>query len=271
MKKILLLAIASCFAISSFSQGEINTMTNLNISFNQPLANFGESVYNDVSENRYAFLRNNKKDFRNIGGGITFGGNFYIHPTEFFEGFKLGIVADFIDLSANYITYTDTTTINISGDEKPQDLVDCADLIVRYSLNVGVVATFSPADKFFIDLNFKVRPTIANHWFKFPEWDVDGIISSENPVPPFPTATEEQLNDNPVRSKQMKEANGFGYGTKFSAGIDIRYGKLLIGAEYVWGNVNFHYDKDYVNAADHNQLRINDSYLKAKLGIFFAE
>ena len=168
MKKISLLFIIALFSVSGFSQGEIHNATKFTINWLRPIRNFGENENIDAAQNKYKYFTD-QMNADHYGGGLDFGATFYIHPTGVIDGFKAGFLLDFVDLSANYFSYTDETTFRVGvpgnpNNTEPIEDVTCQDLTGRFSMNFGVLATISPAEKLYFDLYGKLRPTFSVHY-----------------------------------------------------------------------------------------------------------
>jgi hypothetical protein len=187
------------------------------------------------------------------GGGLDFGTTFYIHPTGVIDGFKAGFLLDFVDLSANYFSYTDETTTINSGLQQFEENVTCQDLTGRFSMNFGVLATISPAEKLYFDLYGKLRPTFSVHYQNIVQ-DFNGTIYYDY-----------YESSSSLIWRQQNEDTGLGFGLLYSFGLDIRYSRFTLGSEFVMGSLKYSYD----NPA--NDKTMVDQYLKVKFGFFFSE
>ncbi|MFW5850947.1 MAG: hypothetical protein ACOCWB_01860 [Bacteroidota bacterium] len=252
MKKISLLFIIALFSVSGFSQGEIQNATKFTINWLRPIRNFGEDVNTDAAQNKYKFFTE-KMEADHYGGGIDFGTTFYIHPTEIIDGFKAGFLVDFFDLSANYFRYSDTTTIINSGLQQFEENVTSQDLTGRFSMNIGLLATISPAKKLYFDLYGKLRPTFSVHYHNTVQ-DFNGTVYYDY-----------YESSSSLIWRQQNEDTGLGFGLLYSFGLDIRYSRFVLGSEFVMGSVKYSYD----NPA--NDKTMYDQYFKVKLGFFFSE
>lgn len=261
MKKIILVPIFALMCASLFAQGEIKNATYFNFAWNRPLMNFGEQLNRNSPENTYRFYQNEYDNFKHYGGSLDIGTSFYIHPTGFIKGFKAGVLVDFIDLGANYLTYTDSS-IQLATPTNIKEIQTCHDLTARYSLNIGAMATYSPKKNIYFDLYFKVRPTFAVNYLKAPMWEgvYDRIYTNEDQSTIFLPDGE------PKKHKRTLEETSIGLGLNYSYGINIRLSKVLLGAEMITGKLN--YRAGSIIGMD--QI-IRDQYFKLKLGFFFAE
>jgi len=257
MKKVLLLAFVSLLGMSAFAQGDIKNETHFTLSWDRPVRNFGEVDGFNTDENRYQYYMNNVPGAEHMGGALDAGMIAYIHPTEVFDGFKLGILVDFIDLSANYFRFTDTTTkptsvATTSGTvyvEEFDSEMSATDLNVRYSVNIGLVATYSPMKNLYFDFFGKIRPSFGAHYYKYArvtyeDWD------KETKTQPYSKSAED---------------TGIGFGLGSSFGMNVRYSKFIVGAELISGSLNYKYDNIVESQKEF------DHHLKVKFGVFFAE
>ncbi|MCK9562459.1 MAG: hypothetical protein M0R02_07030 [Bacteroidales bacterium] len=256
MKKITLFLLLSLGAFVGYSQGDIKNVSYFTISWNRPIRSFGEDVDRPQSKNRFKTFKEDK-DANHYGGALDFGAIFYIHPTGIIDGFKAGIMVDFLDLGANYFRYTDEKTKVEAIPGNPGNTVfvedvTCNDLTARFSMNVGAIATFSPAKKFYIDIFGKLRPTFGVHYQKIIQY-YDGT----NYYPEKPNTI--------ITWKQVQEDTGLGFGINTSFGLNLRYARFILGSEFVMGTLKLKYDDI------RNDKKVYDQYLKVKLGFFFSD
>ncbi|HRS18559.1 MAG TPA: hypothetical protein P5243_03570 [Bacteroidales bacterium] len=261
MKRFLLIPIFTVICASLFAQGEIKNATHANFAWNRPIMNYGEQINRNSAENVYLFYQNQYQDFKHYGGSFEFGSSFYIHPTGFVKGFKAGVLVDFIDFGANYLTYTDSA-IQLVTPTNIKTIQKCHDLTARYSLNVGAMTTYSPKKSIYFDLYFKLRPTFAVNYLRAPMWEsiYDRIYTNENQSNIF------LPNGEPKIHKRTVEETSIGLGLNYSYGINIRVAKVLVGAEIISGKLK--YKAGAIIGMDQT---VRDQYLKLKLGFFFAE
>ena len=259
MKKIIHVLILTLGCFSAFSQGEIKNATYFSLDWTRPIMNYGELEGMNSTENLYRFYQNQYPDADHKGGEIEIGTSFYIHPTGFKKGYKAGILVDFIDLGATYMSFMDST-ITIGNPIKYFEPEKCHDLTARYSLNIGVVGTYSPIKKLYFDLFAKIRPTFAVNYFKMPMFDdiTDKIYTNNEALVYSPVGT-------PLRNKRVVEDTGIGLGFNYSFGFNIRYARVLIGTEWVVGKLKYTYNNPDMDQTVYDQL------VKVKLGMFFAE
>lgn len=268
MKKLLLIPILTVIGFTAFSQGDIKNASYVNVSWNKPIMNYGERTErSSYPDNLYNWYRTDKSDFQHMGGSLEFGTNFYIHPTGFVEGFKAGVLVDFIDLGVNYMSFQDST-IKLQNPTNESALISCTDLTARYSLNIGLILTFSPAKNFFVDVFGKFRPTFAVNYMKVPMFEdntdpKDKVFYDKI----YANDAEAIYNDagNPLYHKPNREDTGTGFGLNSSFGFNIRYSKVTLGMEWVMGKINYTYNDFKMDQT------VYDQYFKVKLGMFFVD
>ena len=173
MKKLLLFPLVLILACSTaFSQGTIKNNSYFNLMWSRPIMDNGVIFESETPNNLREFYKEKyDSELNHYSGAINVGSNFYIHPIGWLiEGFKAGLCLDFIDLGADYYSFS-------GYHQKPGGLPASeeekfTDLKVSYSLNVGIVATISPIKHFYIDLTAKLCPTFAVNYFKLPIYQV---------------------------------------------------------------------------------------------------
>lgn len=264
MKKFLLINVLALFATWSFAQGDIKNITHFNIIWAKPILNFGEELNKNSSENLPKFYKNTYQNFQHIGAGLEFGGVFYIHPTGFIDGFKLGVLVDFLDLSTNVMRYKDSTVQVVSpNSNNVRSEVAATDLFGRFSANVGPVITISPQNGIFFDLYAKLRPTVALNYFSAPMYD--GVYDKI-----YTNALQSTIFDNngyEIKHKTVVDETFFGFGLLYSFGLNVRLYKVTLGAEFVTGNIKFS-DSNPTNFYDKT---LRNQMLNIKIGTFFGE
>lgn len=256
MKKIILFSLLALGSMVGYSQGDINNVSYFTLSWNRPIRNFGEDVNLDQPKNRFKAFKEDK-NADHYGGALDFGAVFYIHPTGVIDGFKAGVMVDFFDLGANFFRYTDEKTKVEAIPGNPGNTVfvedvTCNDLTGRFSMNFGLIATFSPAKKLYFDIFGKVRPTFGVHYQKIIKY-YDGT----NYYDEKPTTV--------ITWKQIQEDTGLGFGFNSSFGLNIRYSRFVLGSEFIMGTLNLKYDDV------RNDKKVYDQYLKVKFGFFFSD
>ncbi|MFO7868246.1 MAG: hypothetical protein R6U95_02985 [Bacteroidales bacterium] len=253
MKKISVLFILALLSITGYSQGTIYNSSHFTMNWNRPIWNFGENPDFDASQNRYMhYTENYEAD--HYGGSLDFGTSFYIHPTGFIDGFKAGIIVDFIDIGINYFTYQDYETQSISGFQVPdEESVSCSDLTGRFSVNVGALATFSPIDNLYFDIYGKLRPTFGIRWHD--------IVQDFNSDVYYEYYEEGSV----IINRQKNDDTHLGFGLLSSFGLDIRYFRFVTGMEFVTGTLNLKSN----NTGEKTEYY--DQYFKLKFGFFFSE
>lgn len=265
MKKLLLIPFTLMLACgAAFSQGTIKNNSYFNLSWVRPIMDYGKIEGNESPKNMLQYYKEKSGgDLQHYSGAINVGANFYIHPVGWIiEGFKPGICVDFIDLSADYYRFPDAVV-----DKGVADTADYSDLTASYSLNVGVVATISPTDKFYIDLTAKFCPTFAVNYFKIPGYLSPTSVASwdiyEYRMPGVEYGGYDvSLNGAPNVASKEAEDTGIGWGLDYAFGLDLRYSKFSIGCEWSFGNLHYSYD----TWADQ---KVNNQKFKLKLGLSF--
>ncbi len=266
MKRFLLVPVFALLISSLFAQGEIKNASYLTLAWNRPMLNFGEQLDRNSAENLYKFYNNQYDNFAHYGGSLNFGTSFYIHPTGFIKGFKAGVLVDFIDLGANYMTFTDSS-IQVATPTNFKEERVCHDLTGRYSLNIGALVTYSPKKKLFFDLYFKIRPTFAINYISAPLWKQvnSDVMYNDRIYTNYDQQTIYDASGKEIMHKQVFDETSIGLGLNYSYGLDIRYSKMSIGAELVTGKLK------YTSSVIQLDQIVRDQYFKLKLGFFFAE
>ncbi|MBO7054677.1 MAG: hypothetical protein J6X43_01970 [Bacteroidales bacterium] len=272
MKRLLLIPLVLLIACTTaFSQGKIKNNSYFTLGLNRPIMKYGNLVDYSCSNNlRRFYAEKYGSDLKHYAADLAVGADFYIHPIGWLiEGFKAGLCMDFIDLSADYYRFPDAT--RTAGGVKSEDTENYNDLTVAYSLNVGVVATISPADKFYIDLKAKLCPTFAVNYFRIPAYQIAVAANSpaferRNAGYEYGGYTVVDKNGNEVNTNAVgivnEEDTGIGLGLDYSFGIDIRYSKLMIGCEWVLGNIKYSYDV-------WDDQKVYNQRFRVKLGLSF--
>lgn len=253
MKRLFMFFGLALLSITTFSQSQIYNSSHLLFDWNRPVRYFGTEPDLLAAANKFKHLTETM-DADHYGTSIEFGSTFYIHPTGVFDGFKAGLIVDFIDLGVNYFRYKDNVTRINSGEEEFVKEEDAYDLLGRFSVNIGLVATVSPIKNLYFDVFAKTRPTFGVHWQKVPLYrDANKIYQYFDGKP------------SGLVEKQMYDDTGLGFGLNTSFGLHVRYLKVMLGAEYVFGTLNFKYDDV------RNDRKMYNQYMKIKFGFFFSE
>ena len=265
MKKLLLLPLMLVFAcFTAFSQGTIKNISYFNLMWTRPILDNGVLDGIETANNLREFY--NEKygsELSNYSGALNVGANFYIHPIGWLiEGFKAGICVDFIDLGADYYSFSGFHQKVGGGPTGEEE--NFTDLKVSYSLNVGAVATVSPFNNFYIDLTAKLCPTFAVNYFKLPAYQTD--FTANAPVFERKNAGTEwggyDLSGIDKLATKNAEETGIGLGLGYSFGFNIRYSKVSVGCEWVLGNIKYSYE-------NWDEQKVNNQQLNVKLGLNF--
>lgn len=269
MKKLLLIPLAVLMTCSvSFAQGNIKNNSYFNLTWVRPISDYGTIVDKESPNNLLQYYRDKSgDDLKHYSGALNVGANFYIHPVGWIiEGFKPGLCIDFIDLGVDYYNFPDAI-----HDNGKVDTTNYNDLTATYSLNVGVIATISPAKNFYIDLTAKLCPTFAVNYFRIPAYAKLGATST-NEVFEYRTPGIEYggydvtptdfVDGMKVVPTKEAEDTGIGLGLDYSFGFNLRYSRFSLGCEWVLGNIKYSYDT-------WDEQKVNNQRLKVKLGLSF--
>ncbi len=271
MKKLLLIPMFVLFATSAiFAQGTIKNNSYFNLTWVRPISDYGTIVDQAAPNNLLKYYKNKAgDDLQHYSGALNVGANFYIHPIGWvIEGFKAGLCVDFIDLGVDYYRFSDAIFENGKA-----DTTKFQDLTASYSLNVGVVATISPAKNFYIDLTAKLCPTFAVNYFRIPAYVKYGSIATNevfeyrnpnsiwNGYDITPVDAEDPIPEAFYPSKEAEDT-GIGLGLDYAFGFNIRYSKISLGCEWVLGNIKYSYDS-------WNDQKVYNQRLKVKIGLSF--
>lgn len=225
-------------ALASSAQGTIKNTSYLNFQTSVPTGNYGleKGASLPSGDNLHRFYSKSPvAEVSRYAGGIQFGANFYL---PFLPSFKPGITCDFIDLNAHYYRFKPIT----DGDNYNSDL------LVTYSLNVGLVGTISPFDGFFIDLYGKLVPTFGVDYMKLPAYTSPFEDRSY-----LAKSTSAKFND---------EEQSTVYGLNYAFGATFRYNIIQFGAEFLTGNLVYDYE-------DWSKQKLSNKMFRFKVGFFF--
>ncbi|MDR2963437.1 MAG: hypothetical protein LBU90_07400 [Bacteroidales bacterium] len=253
MRKFIITIFFAALCSSLFAQGRIFDATFLTFSAPVPIMKWGKLEGNTSGDNLKRFYKD-EYNARHFGLAMESGTTFYMHKTEFVDGFKMAIVWDFFDLGMNMFRYDDQI-INIAGTTRANngDTVKCLDLFVNYSMNVGLMFTVSPIQDLCIDLYGKYRPTVGINYFNqlFYEGSFDKIF----------------VNDDTEGKNKLKQENmriGGSVGT-FSVGLNFRYSFAMAGIEYIVGKLHYAASDYLPRQTMYNQM------IRFKLGFVFTD
>ena len=267
MKKFLLLTVSVFFACTvAFSQGHIKNNSYFSLSMNRPIMKYGNIDGLSCSNNMLQYYKDRydeEGDLQHYAGALTVGANFYIHPIGWvIEGFKAGLCVDFIDLSADYYRFEGRT--RDAGGKWSEDSQTYNDLSVAYSLNIGAIATISPAEDFYIDLTAKLCPTFGVNYFRIPAFQQG--VEANSPAVEYRNAGLEwggyEVKNQDGVGLVNEEDTGLGLGLDYSFGFNIRYSKVFIGCEWIFGKINYSYDV-------WDKQKVYNQRLRVKLGLSF--
>ncbi|MBK8808777.1 MAG: hypothetical protein IPO21_19920 [Bacteroidales bacterium] len=200
MKKFYTCVIALIFSVGVFAQ-DIPNHEYLNFSWYRPTG-YGLPDFRDAHSEDIRFARQFNNGFH-FGGSFAIGSNFYINKMNWVDGLRMGINAEYIEFSANYLK---GEYQYIVSDEKFHDVHG------KISPKVGIVISYMPLKIMKMDLFVRWAPAFGV-WYMYDEehsYNFYGYEKLEN------TAFEYALN-------------------RFSFGFNYRISVIRIGVEYING------------------------------------
>lgn len=245
MKKLFTIFALMLSVLMVNAQGVIKNNSYFNLQYWQPRSHYGcvkDGTTVAGSQNLHkAYKDYNGAEVSRYAGGLQVGANFYLHPVNWVvKCLGVGLGVDFIDLNGQFYKF------------KPKNDGEYAnsDLGITYSFGVGPVVTITPAKNFFIDLYGKAQPLVGIEYMK--------LTSGQSTK----LSTRESILNAPPSVKSVDEQTGFVYGFNYSAGFNLRYSLIQIGAEWVWGNLVYDWE-DWSKETRQNQM------VRIKLGFSF--
>ena len=260
MKKIISTLFLAALCSSIFAQGDVVDATFLNVSFANPVFNWGKLKDNTHGKNLKKFYQDpNRYNARHFGMALESGRAYYFQRLDPVDGLRFAIAWDFLDLNMNLFRFNDNVIHYDYATEKAYadngEEIKCYDVFVNYSMNVGPMVTYSPFDGFCIDLYGKYRPMVSVNAFRLLFFDgvEDRIYTNE-------------ITDGKNKLSYERVRLGGSLGT-ISCGLNVRYKLVMAGFEYITGKTHY--------LPTHNELLPKqvmwNQMIRFKIGLVFSE
>ncbi|HAW51698.1 MAG TPA: hypothetical protein DCX54_05125 [Flavobacteriales bacterium] len=174
----------------------------------------------------------------NAGYGLQVGKMYFIKAIDLGDKFKIGVDVTWISftyLSGDY-NYL-RTYVGTSGSVTEE--IDFPISYLMFSAEIGPSFSFAPNEKLAFDLSFKITPTFVTSrgQYYINTGDSESFLAS-------------------------------GTGLRYTPAFYLRYGVLLLGAEYNMGDVNMTYDENGFTLPN-KKATVNTDALRLVLGVKF--